>query len=73
MHYRIEKFNKCNYGEKGKGVLTPKLRTICPLEAYFNFNKTILAIYLMQFAEIRGNFPKEQYGTRKKIHYACIQ
>ena len=60
--------------KKGKRVLTSNLQTICLIEEDFNFNKNILARYLMKCAEISGNAPKEKYGIRKeKIHHASCQ
>lgn len=51
--------------EKGKGVLTKNLRTICLLEADFNFNNKVLAKQIMHCAERNHNLPQEQYGSRK--------
>ena len=51
--------------KKRKGNHVSKLRTICLLEADFNFNNKKLGRDILRCAEHNNLLPREQYGSRK--------
>ena len=57
--------------KKLKGVLISNLRTICLMEADFDFDNKILVRDLIKCAERYRNIPKEQYGRRKGKNPLC--